>query len=58
MARIGIHPHPHTAPRWASKSLRAARTIEGMCERHWPFAAYTLLTLGSAAYVLAQLVRI
>lgn len=34
------------------------RQFEGMVARHWPFAAYTALTLAVAGYVIATLVTI
>lgn len=48
----------HHLPKWAVKSLNFTRVIEGMVERHWPFAAYALLSLATAGYVLGQLARI
>jgi hypothetical protein len=59
MAHHVRHHHPRVnAPRWASKTVRFGRSLEGMMERHWPFAAWTLATLGLAAYIVTQLARI
>lgn len=53
------HHHPVTAAtRRAAQGLRLARHIERRAERHWPFVAYTALTLATAGYVIAQLARI
>lgn len=52
MAHIRIHARPLTS---ASRAARRLRYIEAMCERHWPFAAYTLLTLAAIGYVVAQI---
>jgi hypothetical protein len=56
------HARPHSTARRAhprlSKWLRRARRAEGIVERHWPFAAYSLATLATAGYVLSQLARI
>ena len=35
-----------------------ARNLERTAERHWPFAAYGVLTIATAGYVIAQLARI
>lgn len=65
MARIGIHHDAVTTPSWASKGLRRARrfarilaALEATAERHWPFAAYAILSILTAAYIAAQLTRL
>lgn len=45
-------------PRWARRSVVRARRFEQKVERHWPFVAYAALSLGVAAYVIAQLITI
>lgn len=55
MAGVRHHHHPRRTPRWAAKSMTAARSMERTCERHWPFAAYVLLTLATAGYVVGQI---
>ncbi len=60
MANTGNHTRP-TPSRWRrgmSATRRAARYAEGMVERHWPFAAYSLATLATAGYVVGQLAKI
>lgn len=62
MAHHGAH-HTITVripvPGWTVTGMkRRLRRFEGKVARHWPFAAYTLLTLATAGYVIAQLVTI
>ena len=45
-------------PRLIRKLITAARTLEGVAERHWPMAAYGVLTIASAAYIVFQLSKI
>lgn len=63
------HHHAHartitlTLPRIPVRSLirsgrRRARRFEQQCARHWPFAAYTVLTLATAGYVIWELTTI
>jgi hypothetical protein len=64
------HHHAHTPrtvtltlprvrlPRWFRKLITAGRTLEQVAERHWPMAAYGVLTLASAAYIVFQLTKI
>lgn len=65
MAHIRSHLDAHTAPRWAAGGLRRARraarflaALEATAERHWPMAAYTVLSVATAGYVVAQLARL
>lgn len=39
-------------------TLAKGRSVEKAAERHWPFAAYGVLTLATAGYVIAQLVTV
>lgn len=50
--------HHHHLPKWAVRTLNITRTVEEMVERHWPFAAYALLSLAITAYIVGQLARI
>lgn len=63
------HHHAHTRtitltvprirlPRLIRKFLEAGRNLEQVAERHWPMAAYGVLTLASAAYIVFQLTKI
>lgn len=59
MARIGFHPHPLTAAhRAARRVVKTIRYAEKTCERHWPLAAYAVLTLATMTYIVAQLAPI
>lgn len=57
------HRHARTRsaparPKRRMRLLRAIWRLEQTAERHWPFAAYALLTAATAAYIIGQLAKI
>lgn len=59
MAQERCHARARTTAVTAARRLRtAARNLEKLCARHWPMAAYGVLTVATMAYVVVQLTRI
>jgi hypothetical protein len=52
------HARSRTVPQWATRPLKAGRKLEAAAERYWALLAFTLASLGTGAYVVAQLAHI
>lgn len=50
--------HHHHLPKWAVNTLKFTRAWERTAERHWPMAAYAVLSLAAAGYVVQQLAHV